>query len=81
MTFFQDVSGGQRVVFHGLIDCKASRNREQQMLFAEKAFTVDGTVHTPVVNQKIQGAGEEPLGQFRGGGLHQIQVHLGDTAH
>ena len=47
------------------------------MLFAEKAFTVDGTVHTPVVNQKIQGAGEEPLGQFCGGGLHQIQVHLG----
>ena len=77
MPFFPDVGGRQCVVFHGFIHRKAGWNREQQVLFTEEVLVIDGTVHTSVIDQKIQGTGKQPFSQFRGGGLHQIQVHLG----
>ena len=56
MTFFPDVRGSQCIVFHGLIHCKAGRNREKQMFFTEEAFAVNSRIHAAVINQKIQGA-------------------------
>ena len=42
--------------FHGLIHCKAGRNREKQMFFTEEAFAVNSRIHAAVIDQKIQGA-------------------------